>query len=68
MSQYRYYLNGTLVNEAGGMGTVCHDHQAHRSTRGIEVTQDATITFNGAAYDTSTAISETQGSTIPSTC
>ena len=46
MSQYRYYLNGTLVNEAEGWERLVTTIKRNRSTRGIEVTQDATITFN----------------------
>ena len=68
MSQYRYYLNGTLVNEAEGWERLVTTIKRNRSTRGIEVTQDATITFNGAAYDTLYGYKQTQGSTIPSTC
>ena len=61
MSQYRYYLNGTLVNEAEGWERLVTTIKRNRSTRGIEVTQDATITFNGAAYDTLYGYKQTQG-------
>ena len=61
MSQYRYYLNGTLVNEAEGWERLVTTIKRNRSTRGIEVTQDATITFNGSAYDTLYGYKQTQG-------
>ena len=49
---YRYYINGSLIDEPIGYDKFVTTIKRDRQIRGIVATQDGTLSFIGSGYDT----------------